>query len=141
MVAMSASEVRREWSAVMDSVVRSKPAFIKRTRDYMVLCSSDFMAQIVSGVRYTADQYTEEDGSVTLSLREIDLIVNGRDAATARSAMARDIMEYAEEYYNEFELYSNTLNRREQIPYVIKALTAKTPEEVEAALECRAGET
>ena len=36
MLATSATEVRKEWSSVLDSVVRDKPQFIKRTRDVAV---------------------------------------------------------------------------------------------------------
>ena len=41
MFALSASDVRKDWSRVIDSVIHIRPAFIKRTRDHMVLCSND----------------------------------------------------------------------------------------------------
>ena len=139
MFAMSSSDVRKEWSSVIDSVVRRKPVFIKRTRDRMILCSDETMAQIVGDITFDAEQYTEEDGSVTLSLDTLDLAANGEDLQTAKAALALDIVEYAEEYYQEFELYSRAPNRRGHLPYVIKALIAKSPEELETAIVCRDG--
>ena len=139
MFAMSSSDVRKEWSSVIDSVVRRKPVFIKRTRDRMVLCSDETMAQIVGDITFDAEQYTEEDGSVTLSLYALDLAANGEDLQAAKAKLARDIVEYAEEYYQEFELYSRAPNRRGHLPYVIKALIAKSPEELEDAIVCRDG--
>ena len=139
MFTMSSSDVRKEWSSVIDSVVRRKPVFIKRTRDRMVLCSDETMAQIVGDITFDAEQYTEEDGSVTLSLYALDLAANGEDLQAAKAKLARDIVEYAEEYYQEFELYSRAPNRRGHLPYVIKALIAKSPEELEDAIVCRDG--
>jgi len=43
MLEMSATTVRKEWSAVVDSVVREKPIVVKRTRDRMFLASIAFL--------------------------------------------------------------------------------------------------
>lgn len=139
MLTISSSDVRKEWSSVMDSVIREKPVFIKRTRDYMMLSTTEMISQLVAGVKFTADAYTEEDGSVTLSLREIDIVANGENMTSAKTALIDDITEYAEEYYQNFDRYSNSPNRSAHLPYVIKALTAKTPKELEDAVVCLNG--
>lgn len=141
MLAMSSSDVRKDWSSVLDCVVRRKPVFIKRTRDHMMLCSTETMAQVTGGLRIFARAYTEEDGSITLSAEALDIISHGEDLASAKAALARDIIEYAEEYYQDYELYSRAPNRREHLPYVIKALIAKSPEELEDAVVCQNGRT
>lgn len=51
MLATSATEVRKEWSSVLDSVVRDKPQFIKRTRDKMWLSNLDIMNDILEGLQ------------------------------------------------------------------------------------------
>jgi len=140
MLAICSSDVRKDWSGVMDSVIRRKPAFIRRTRDYMMLSSVDMIYELVSGVQYIADEYQEDDGTVTLSLRDMDIAVNGPDAAPTKKLLVQNIMEYAEEYYSSFELYFSSPNRRPHLPYVIKALTAKSPDELEGAVLCRPGE-
>lgn len=94
-----------------------------------------------SGIRRQiyARRYDESDGSVTLSLEAMDIVSNGEDLEAAKKALVSDIVEYAEEYYNEFERYSHAPNRKNHLPYVMKALTAETPEELEDAVVCQNG--
>ncbi len=134
------SDARKDWSAVMDSVIRRKPAFIRRIRDYMMLSSVDTIHDLVSAVKYIADEYQEDDGTVTLSLCDMDIVVNGPDIAFAKKLLVQNIMEYAEEYYSSYELYHSSPNRKSHLPYIIKALTAKNPDELEEAVLCRPGE-
>ena len=141
MLTIPSSDVRKEWSSVMDTVIREKPVFIKRTRDHMMLSDTGTIWQLISGVKFIADMYREDDGSVTLSARDMDIAVNGADEAAARKALVRDITEYAEEYYQDFERYSAAPNRQGHLPYVIKALVARSPEELEGEVVCRNGRT
>ena len=80
-----ATTVRKEWSAVCDSVIHNKPKFIKRTRDRMWFSNLDTMSEILSAYHFTAQRFVENDGSVTLSLNEIDLVENGKDEQEAYS--------------------------------------------------------
>lgn len=139
MLSVNSSDVRKDWSSVVDSAIRRKPVFIKRTRDRLMLCSTETVSQLVSDVKISATQFTESDGSVTLSADALDIVSHGEDLASAKSALVKDIMEYAEEYYGEYELYSRAPNRKNHLPYVIKALAAKSPEELEDAVVCRNG--
>ena len=68
MLAMNSTDVRKDWSREVDSVVRDKPTIIKRTRDRMWLSNLDTMSDILEAYQFTAARYTEDDGSVTLSL-------------------------------------------------------------------------
>lgn len=140
MFSVGASEVRKDWSRVIDSVVREKPAFIKRTRDYMMLCTTDMIYELVSSIKYVANKYVEDDGTITLSMKSLDITANGDTEAAAKSALVGSLIEYAEEFYEEFELYSKAPNRRSHLPYVVKALTAKTPKDLEDAVVCQDGE-
>lgn len=45
--------------------------------------------------------YTEDDGSITLSMDDMDLAVNAPSKEAAIKALCRDIVEYAEEYRKE----------------------------------------
>lgn len=140
MFSVGASEVRKDWSRIIDSVVREKPAFIKRTRDYMMLCTTDMIYELVSSIKYVANKYVEDDGTITLSMKSLDITANGDTEAAAKSALVGSLIEYAEEFYEEFELYSKAPNRRSHLPYVVKALTAKTPKDLEDAVVCQDGE-
>ena len=48
----------------------------------------------------------EDDVSVTLLLDELDLVENGSNEFDAKYALAKSILEYAEDFYDNFYLYS-----------------------------------
>lgn len=139
MMATSATEVRKEWSSVLDSVVRDKPQFIKRTRDKMWLSNLDIMGEILDAYKFTAEKYIEDDGSVTLSLNEIDLVENASTEAEAKKLLAQSIMEYAEEYYNNFSYYNAAPNRKKHVPYIFKALIMDDIMKIGECIECHDG--
>ena len=139
MLTMSATEVRKDWSRVLDSVTRRRPAFIKRTHDNVVLASTESLSAMLSYVRYETTIFQEDDGSITLSLDALDLVVNEKSLESAKKSLANDIEEYAEEYYANYESYSVSPNRRAHLPYVMKALIADSPQELEDAIDCHAG--
>jgi antitoxin YefM len=77
---------------------------------------------MLSNFRFHAEFFTEEDGSVTSSLEEIDIIVNGADKEQAKTELAKDLLEYAQMYHDEFDLFFNSKNRKEHLPYVLNVL-------------------
>ena len=139
MFTINATEVRNEWSSVVDSVIREKPTFIKRTRDYMLLSDIGIIENFLDAYKFTADKYIEDDGSVTLSLVEIDLAENGKNEQEVLKIMAQAILEYAEDYYNEFSYWAKG-NRKSHIPYVFKALILNDIEKIGGLITCRPGE-
>ena len=139
MLMEQATNVRKEWSTVCDSVIHNKPKFIKRTRDKMWFSNLETMSEILKAYHFTAERFLEEDGSVTLSLNEIDLIENGADEETARINMGNAILEYSMDYYNEYELFSHSPNRKNHIPYIFKALIIDNPKEIGELIECQDG--
>ncbi len=139
MLMEQATTVRKEWSAVCDSVIHEKPKFIRRTRDKMWFSNLETMVEILEAYQFTAVRYRESDGSVTLSLNEIDLVENGKDEQEARLSLAKAILEYSLDYYNEYEVYSHSPNRKKHIPYIFKALIMDSPERIGEILQCRDG--
>ena len=63
------------------------------------------MEEILKGYSFSAVRYIEDDGSITLSLMEIDLIENGKNEQESRMALGEAILEYAMEYYENYALY------------------------------------
>lgn len=139
MLMEQATMVRKEWSAVCDSVIHKKPKFIKRTRDKMWFSNLETMAEILQIYQFTASRYIEEDGSITLSLNEIDLIENGTNDQEARLNLGKSILEYSLDYYNEYETYSHSPNRKQHIPYIFKALIIDSPEKIGDMIQCQDG--
>lgn len=139
MLMLNATEVRKEWSSVVDAVIREKPQFIKRTRDYMFLSDIKTMDFLLSAYAFTAQKFVEEDGSITLALNEIDLAENGGNEKDARLKLAKAIMEYAEDFYQEFALWSAAPNRKNHLPYVLKALIIDNADKIGDLIQCQAG--
>ena len=77
--------------------------------------------------------YTEDDGSITLSMDDMDLVVNAPSKEASIKTLCRDMVEYAEEYRKEFAVYSAVPNRAAHAPLVEEILTA-TPQELRDAL-------
>jgi len=139
MLMEKATEVRKEWSSICDSVIHDKPKFIKRTRDKMWFSNLDTMAEILEAYLFTAKRFIEEDGSITLSLNEIDLIENGSNDSSARYALGNAILEYAMEYYNDYAFYSRSPNRKGHVPYIFKALIMDDPQQIGESILCQDG--
>ncbi len=139
MLMEQATTVRKMWSTVCDSVIHDKPKFIKRTRDKMWFSNLETMSEILQAYQFTAVKYIEDDGSVTLSLNEIDLVENGATEKEARIHLAESILEYSLTYYNEYDLYSHSPNRKKHIPYIFKALIIENPEELGDMIQCQDG--
>ena len=138
---MNATDVRKEWSTIVDNTVRQKPQFFKRTRDYLVLSDLHFMEELLAAYSYSAVRMDEKDGSITLALNEIDLVENGKDETEARMKLAASILEYADDYYNEFSYWSSAPNRKSHIPYVFKALLIGDIQKIGDSIQCQAGKT
>ena len=131
-----ATTVRKEWSSVCDSVVRERPCFIKRTHDKIVLSSYETMMQLLKDYRFSATKLVESDGSVSLALAEMDLVVNGETIEIAKREMGAAILEYAEEYYENYYEYTHAPNRKDHLPYVMKALLINEADTIGEELVC-----
>jgi hypothetical protein len=139
MITMNATDVRRDWSLVIDNAVREKPQFFKRTRDYMMLSDINFLEDLLAAYKFTSEKIVEKDGSVTLSLNEIDLVENAASEKEAKLKLAESILEYAQDYYKEFNYWSSSPNRKVHIPYVFKALVLDDINKIGDLIECQSG--
>jgi hypothetical protein len=139
MLMEQATMVRKDWSSVCDSVIHEKPKFIKRTRDKMWFSNLETMEEILAVYRFSATRFVEEDGTVTLSLNEIDLVENGVDDYSARMSLGAAILEYANDFYDNYELYSKSGNRKGHIPYIFKALIMDDAEKIGDSIVCQDG--
>ena len=106
----------------------------------MMLSNMDFISTLLSGYEFSAKEFVEDDGSVTLSLNEIDLVENAPTEKEAISILANSILEYAVDYYNEFQLWSSAPNKKSEIPYVFKALILDDTTKIGECIKCQVGE-
>ena len=139
MLTINATQARNEWSTVVDTAIREKPQFIKRTRDKMILADINLFSELLSAYTFSANVYVEDNGTVTLSLNEIDLIENGENEQEALIKLATSILDYAEDYYADFSYWSRG-NREAHKPYIFKALILNDIKKIGGLIECHRGE-
>lgn len=119
---ISSTEVRKNWSEVIDSVVREKPVFIKRRRDTLAFLSLDQLDLLLETFKLNLDIFKEEDGTFTGSVEEIDLVGNASSVEELIELMSYDLIEYADEYMDNFDMYYRAPNRRVHFPFVYKVI-------------------
>jgi len=139
MIAVNATDVRKTFSLFIDRAVREKPVFIRRTRDTLILAKLDFLNALVDNCVFTAERFVESDGSITLSLDQIDVIANAPTEAEAVAELAGDMREYAMDYYDHYSEWSVAPNRKDHLPYVIKLLIANDLLSIGRMISCRDG--
>ena len=136
----SATEARKDFSSMLDKAVFDRPQFIQRTRDHILVIGESILEMALANNSLHVDILECDDKTFIATLDEIeDLIATGDSRETAIEDMSRTILEYAKEYYNEFGLYSRAPNRKQHLPYVMRALTLGTPEKVKEMLLCQTG--
>jgi len=139
LLTVNSTQARSDWSSVVDSVVRDKPIMIKRTRDRVLLANIELVSDFLEAYKFNATLYTEDDGSTTISSDDLDLVENGKDEKEAKENLAASILDYAEEYYNDYLFWSRG-DRKAHKPYVFKALLINDVNEIGDEIICRHGE-
>ena len=118
----NASEIRKNWSITIDSVVHNRPAVINRTHDYVTMMSSGMVADLLRDYKYHVTLENEADGSVTGYVAELELVENAPTKKACLSSIIEAMKDYALDYYQEFNYWSKAPNRASHLPYVLKLL-------------------
>lgn len=137
---LNATDVRKHWSQFNDDVVREGPRFVKRNRDEWAALSSDHLKEAFSHFNFEAQSYPEEDGTVTVALDNFEIVENGDTENEALELVVDELIEYANEYLDNFNLYFNSPNRRKHFPFVMNVLTQNNQDDVKDLVKCQVGE-
>ncbi len=136
----SATEVRKNFSECIDLAVHERPLFVSRTRDGVVLIGERFFGDLLETATIHCTFEEESDDGYVLTNEEItDIIAFGKTKPEAMHDLAEQLLEYAAEYYENYNLYSRSPNRKAHIPYVLRILTLAEPNAVEGMFVCRDG--
>ena len=127
---LNASDVRSDFSSFVDKVVRERPMVFKRNRDHVLSISTEQAGSLLEAYRFQAILLPEEDGSITITLEDFDLVVNAPDQNQALLKMAEELIDYSKDYFDQFALYFKTTNRKKHFPYVMKVALADGIQEV-----------
>ncbi|EGW40135.1 hypothetical protein [Desulfosporosinus sp. OT] len=132
---INATDVRRDWGSFIDHVVRFKPSLIKRNRDYLAAISLEHLEVVLSPYRFTLEHEKEVDGSLSGSLKELDIMTNAASLEALKTEIAKELIEYAQEYMDEFAKYYGAPNRKPHFPYVMRVLIQKDEDAVRGLLD------
>jgi predicted RNase H-like HicB family nuclease len=121
--ALSATEVRANFGQFIDNVVHQKPQVVKRNRDIIVALSQTYLKDALSIYEFTIEFEQDEDGIYVGSIEQIpDILGEGKNIEELRNDLAYQLIDYAQEYYADFERYHNYPNRRDHVNYVFRVL-------------------
>jgi hypothetical protein len=131
------TDARRSLTDLLDGVWhRSLPAIIKRRqREEVLLVRRDLQQDILRTYPFKLEVLHEDDGSITLVLDKLELVVNAPTLDQAVKELVREITLYAEDYRDRIQLFLNAPNRRNHFPYVLRVWLCDNDEEIQALLE------
>lgn len=128
--AMKVTEARTNYSTVLESVVRVRPQPIQRLRDTIFWISADHMALMLKSYRLTLRIRPDGVNQYIGVFDELDIMDSAPTVEQLKNDLAQALKEYAEEYYENFELYVKSPNRQAHLPYVWRILMQENPEGV-----------
>jgi len=130
MQTIPATDIRKNFSSAIDTAVREKPVAFKRNRDSLLLLSNAQVLGLLKDCSFKPVFILEKDGTITATLDGFDLVINAADHEQAITKLAEELVEYAMEYYDKFQLYFSSNNRKEHFPYILRVLLAEDLDEV-----------
>lgn len=120
---LNASEVRANFGGFIDNVVRQKPQVVKRNRDVIVALSKDTLKDALSIYELTIEFEQDENGRYAGSIEQIpDIVADGETLEELRMELAYHLVEYAKDYYADFNRYFNSPNRHSHAYYILRVL-------------------
>lgn len=135
---LNATDVRKHWEQFNDDIIKDGPRFVKSNRDTWAALSSDHLKVAFSHFSFAINYLQEEDGTVTATLDDFGLVENG-DNKEVLDLIVDELIEYANEYYENFNLYFNSSNRRDHFPYIMNVLAQDNNDDVKGLITCQAG--
>jgi len=131
---ISATDVRKNWSQFNDDIVREGPRFVRRNRDEWAALSSEHLQAAFDHLPISAIIYYEEDGTITMSLKEIDIVENADSIEDVIDLLADSLIDYAQEYMDSFSKYYNSANRKAHLPFILKVIAQPDYETVKSLI-------
>ncbi|NLC85101.1 MAG: hypothetical protein GX749_08510 [Ruminococcaceae bacterium] len=116
-----------------------KPKLIKRSRDLIFAINFDMLKEILLEDKLQITLMTEDDGSVTGGVEQLDITGNAADEDQLIKELADEVIAYAQDYYEEFSYWYSAPNRREHLPYVLAVLACEPDNVVKELFVCQVG--
>ena len=133
---INATDVRKDFSRTIDNVIHIKPQFIKRTHNHLVFIEEKELNHLLSNLKIHVS-FTREDNGTYIATNSVieDVFSTGATKQEAIDSLCKELIEYANEYYDEYDLYSKTPNRKDHAAYVMRILSSSSIEAVKEMLD------
>ncbi|MBP2657191.1 MAG: hypothetical protein H6Q69_223 [Firmicutes bacterium] len=125
------SEARAQLSPIFDQVLNDQqPIIVKRKRDEAFIIKCELQKQILSNYNLNVEEMPEDDGSMTLAIHQLAIVVNQKTLPEAIEDLISELKIYAEEYMNRLQLFLNAPNRKGHLPYTLRILMCESDKEI-----------
>jgi antitoxin YefM len=125
------TEARKELSDVFDTVViKQRPVVINRRKDAVALIEREQLKELLSRYTAAAEELSEQDGSMTIAIDELDIAVNGPNREAAVKDLIEELRTYATDYLERITLFLESPNRRSHYPFILRILLADNDDEL-----------
>lgn len=130
------AEARQGLTKLFDSVWHgSLPAIVNRRRaEEVLLLRRDLQEYILQTYAFKPEVLPEEDGSITVSLNEVDIAVNAQTLDEALNELVKELKIYAEDYRNKLQLFLHAPNRRGHFPYILRVWLCDSDQQIKSFL-------
>ena len=85
---------------------------------------------------FKCKKYVEEDGTITLSSEVLDVVENAATEREAKIELAKSILDYAKDFYEDYDYWSSAPNRKGHVPYVFKAILLNDISKIAELISC-----
>lgn len=140
MLAVNATDVRKDFGRWIDTIVRKRPVIVKRSRDYFFGISLEAMKELVKDVEFTVLMDTEDNGDVVLVLKDFGIVESGTTYEEALQNVIDELREYTKQYFDEIEIWGRDAHRRTQLKELMKIICTESDNELKGCFKCQHGE-
>ncbi|HBQ87363.1 MAG TPA: hypothetical protein DD811_12930 [Syntrophomonas sp.] len=133
MQVLNASEVSNNFNSFVDKVIIEKPVVFKQNRDFIIAMSKDLVMSVFADKTFIP-VLVEEEGIITATLKDFDFVIQGRSQDEVKTKLTVELIDYTQDYFNDFQLYYYSPNRQKHFPYIVKVLLSDSFKQVEDLL-------
>jgi predicted RNase H-like HicB family nuclease len=137
MVAINATDVRREFSEFLDEAVK-KPQYTRRRKQIYITIPCETLDRIFPYKIRVIIKKDSDGGYYSQNDMLPSIIGYGATKKAALESLREDLIAYAYEYNDNFPLYSVAPNRADDLPIVMKILSHYEKDgDISAVIEVR----
>lgn len=130
MQVLNANDIMNDFGSFVDKVIIEKPIVFKQNQNYVLSISRELVMSVFADKAFSP-LFTEEEGIITATLKDFDFVVQGRSRDEVMTKLTVELIDYTQDYFNDFQLYYYSPNRQKHFPYIIKVLMSDSFKQVE----------